>query len=323
MASASSAVGLHQPPHGRVCDLCNGHDYELLCTRDRRGAPLTTVACTTCGLVGHEVLPTEAEPRDFGTRGEARPANRHLLRAWYKGERVVGQLQPTMRPGDRVFEIGAGLGLNLKQLELAGYDCRGIEPNPRLQRCAHTRLNVAVDPIGLFDYRARAPFDLILLIHVLEHFRSPRQALQKIYQLLAPGGRLYLECPSLGVFHADRAELFHLAHPWTFTPYTLVHLARQCGFEVHSVWSAGLGTNHKVLFVKRQPITDLPLPSYEDTCQILRDYHAPYHRFQAWYLYGRLRRYAIYAKEYLFASAIVKDIVAQCRQTPPQMRQSA
>lgn len=329
-SAASRPEGLKLGPVTRVCDLCGGHDYEVICDRDRRGKPLTTVACPACGLVGHDTIPTEAELIDFSTRayrkeyhGETAPSNRRIMRAWYKGERVLRQMMPTMRPGDRVFEIGAGLGLNLKQFQLAGYDTYGIEPSDSFQTYARDTLRAPIDNISLFDYRAEAPYDLILLIHVIEHFRSPRQALQRIHSLLKPGGRLYLECPSLGVYHANRREMFHFAHIWTFTPHTLVHLARQCGFEAHTVWSPGLGINHKILFVKRQPQADLPLPAADDTRQLLQEYHAPWHRFQAWYLYGRLRRYAFYSQEYLFARTMVRDIVARCQQTAPPLRKTA
>jgi hypothetical protein len=153
---------------------------------------------------------------------------------------------------------------------------------------------------------------------VIEHFRSPRQALEKIYPLIAPGGRLYLECPSLAVHHARRSELFHFAHIHTFTPATLLHLAQQCGFTLHACYSNGLGLNLKLLFVKTRPQFLLPLPSYQTTLQLLRDYHAPWHRWQGWYLYGRLRRYVGYAREYLLARSVARSILAHCRQTSPR-----
>jgi SAM-dependent methyltransferase len=314
----------------RECDLCGGLEYEGICQRDRRGKPWNTVACRRCGLVGHEIIPTEEELEDFYARqyrkdyhGETTPSDRRVVRAWHKGARVVKQMMPTMRPGDRVFEIGAGLGLNVKQFELAGYPACGIEPSISFQKYAAEQLHASVEMGQLFDYQAKTPFNLILLIHVIEHFRSPRRALQTIHSLLAPGGRLYLECPSLGVYHADRAEMFHSAHIWTFTPQTLTCLARRCGFEVHTVWSSGLGINHKILFVKTPTQPDYPLPGLEDTHTILRTYCAPWHRFQGWYLYGRLRRIGIYAREFLYGRREVQAILQKCQQPGPMLRKSA
>lgn len=315
----------------RICDLCGDTRYELICDRDRCGQPWRTVACTTCGLVGHEVIPTEQQLEEFYARqyrqeyhGESVPSHRRIMRAWYKGERVVRQLQPTMRPGDRVFEVGAGLGLNVKQFELAGYQACGIEPSHSFQTYARNRLRARIEQGSLFDYRADQPFDLVLLIHVIEHFRSPRQALHKIFQLLKAGGRLYLECPSLATWHARRCEMFHFAHIHTFTPPTLLHLTRQCGFELHTCFSSGLGLNHKMLFVKTQPRHDLPLPCYETTLEILRDYHAPWHRLQGWYLWGRLRRWGIYLREWLLGPWVVRDVLRRCqRQAPAPLRRSA
>jgi hypothetical protein len=59
-----------------------------------------------------------------------------------------------MRPGDRVFDIGAGLGLNVKQFELAGYDACGIEPGISFQSYACRSFHVRVEPVSLFEYRA-------------------------------------------------------------------------------------------------------------------------------------------------------------------------
>src|SRR5262245_9737984 len=101
------------PVDPKCCDLCGGKQFELICRHDRRGKPLNTVVCLGCGLVGHEVVPSEQQLVHYYTHryrkeyhGEDRPSNRRIWRAQLKGERVLRQLQPYLAPGSRVFEVG-------------------------------------------------------------------------------------------------------------------------------------------------------------------------------------------------------------------------
>jgi SAM-dependent methyltransferase len=307
---------------GRRCDLCGGTRYERVSDCDRRGRPLATVACTGCGLVGHEVIPSEEELAAYYAaqyrkeyHGEESPSCRRVLRAWYKGERVYRALGPWLRPGERVFEVGAGIGCTVKVFELAGHATAGIDPGAGFQAFAHDRLQARVGQGTLWEVPARPAYDLVLLIHVIEHFRSPRRALEHIRRLLRPGGRLYLECPSLAKVHADPSEMFHFAHVHTFTPFTLVELARRCGFVVQHCFSDGLGRNLRFLFAGTGPgaAADTSV-GYKQTRAILDRYRAPWHRLGWGYFKGRLAKHRVYLHEYLCGFRAVRRIVERCQQ---------
>ncbi|MCI0376664.1 MAG: class I SAM-dependent methyltransferase [Gemmataceae bacterium] len=385
----------------RVCDLCGGGNYEIICARDRRGKPLNTAACTQCGLVGHETVPTEQELADYYARhyrqeyhGEATPSARRVWRAWIKGQRVVKELAPFLKPGAAVFEVGAGIGCNVKSFELAGFEASGLEPGTSFQQFSAEQLRARIHHCSLFDFRPLTPdpsppqgrgetslppdpsppcgfsapsrsrlgpgermphFDLVLLIHVIEHFRSPRQALEVILRMLRPGGKLYLECPSLAVAHTDRAEMFHFAHIHTFTPSTLLQLLRQCGFELEVGFSDGLGCNHKFLLRRVAPagnnvVGTLRVPfsvdgtrsvpttlspaagsdsgidpdGYAQTLALLRQYHVPWRRLSLDYFRRRMRRIRLYVQEFLVGKLALARILRQCQEERPgPLRQSA
>src|SRR5690606_22108136 len=110
------------------CDLCGDRGFELVATLDRRGEPLNTVVCTTCGLVAHARIRSDAEldryyadeyRQDY--HGEFAPSDRRVCRAWNNGQRLLKQLSPYVDRGASVFEIGAGIGCNVKSFELAGF----------------------------------------------------------------------------------------------------------------------------------------------------------------------------------------------------------
>jgi SAM-dependent methyltransferase len=305
----------------KCCDLCGGTRFEVICRRDRRGGPLDTVSCAGCGLVGHAVVPTEHELDDYYTNhyrrdyhGEAAPSRRRIWRAWRKGERLLRQLRPYLPAGARVFEVGSGTGCTVKVFELAGYDASGIEPSTGFQGYSRDQLRARVAYGSIFDYQAPAPYDLVLLVHVIEHMRSPRQTLAAIHRLLKPGGRLYLECPSLGKLHSDPAEHFHHAHIHTFTPLPLRTLLRQCGFVMEKCYSDGDGLNHKYLLTTADPV-DCPVDpaGVAQTHDYLVRFRDGGHRFGPRYLAGRAERIGIYLQEYVWGGMAVRGILRRTR----------
>ncbi len=222
------------------CDLCDGNQFEVIATRDRAGVSLSTVICGTCGLIRHASVPSadelEAFYRDSYRReyhGEDSPSPRRVVRAWRRGQALFGRLSPFVDPGGKVFEVGAGLGLNLKPFQLAGTPATGIEPNKSFGGFSRDVLRTDVHQGRLEDVPTDPVHDLVLFTHVIEHMRSPRAALELIGErLLAPDGAIYLECPNVGAPFARPSKLFHRAHIFNFTPSSLRMLAARAGFVV-------------------------------------------------------------------------------------------
>jgi SAM-dependent methyltransferase len=303
------------------CDLCQGLDFALIGRTDRRGRPLETCVCRRCGLVSHAELPSDARLAEFyrdeyrlDYHGERWPSPRRVLRAWNTGGRLVARLLPYTGPADRVLEVGAGLGATIKQFELAGREALGIEPHGAFGRYSRECLRADVRPGSLFDLAAEAEWDFVLLVHVIEHFRSPRAALERIRGLLRPGGRLYIECPNLAAPFAPPGRCFHFAHVHNFTPATLAMLVQRCGFTVER-WFGREDDPNLMLLVRRGAVgaTQLDSHSYGRTMAALGRYTTLRYHLRPSYLWRRAVKVWGYLRERLTAEREVARIVAACQ----------
>jgi SAM-dependent methyltransferase len=207
----------------------------------------------------------------------------------------------------------------VKVFDLAGHDASGLEPGLEFQRFSAERLRAQVHRGNLRDFKPQAPFDLVLFIHVIEHLPSPRQALQAIHRLLKPGGRLYLECPSLGKKCTRLSDQFHFAHIHTFTPIPLLTLLKQCGFAVEHCYSDGVGLNHKFLLTKTAPAAcPIDPAGVEQTRAFAATYVDPWRRVKSLdYFKRRCRRISIYLKEFLWGASAVRGILQRVQQQRP------
>ncbi|HEX3999499.1 MAG TPA: class I SAM-dependent methyltransferase [Pirellulales bacterium] len=302
------------------CDLCDGTDFELIARHDRRGKELPTGLCTACGLVSHWKIPSEVDLQDFYAthyrreyHGETTPSARRVMRAWRTAKRIQRQVGPSLAPGSDVFDVGAGIGCVAKVFELAGHPASGIEPNFGFQDFSKNQLRARVESGDLWDVPRQAACDTVLLIHVIEHFRSPRQALRHIHGILKPGGQLYVECPNLGAPFTTRPKLFHLAHIHNFTPATLEMLARRCGFEIVRWFSKPADPNLQVL-LRRIETEQLEIiaGSYRQTMAALERFGPWSYHLRLSYLLPRAVKLLSYALEYAIADRYVTRILGNC-----------
>ncbi|RAU20260.1 hypothetical protein CU669_19330 [Paramagnetospirillum kuznetsovii] len=90
-------------------------------------------------------------------------------------------------------------------------------------------------------------FDCVVLLHVLEHILEPALFLDHIKAVLAPGGVVVIEVPSLadpllsllapGGVAAYRRFFFQLQHPYSYSPSSLVRLLESHGFAAREVFA--------------------------------------------------------------------------------------
>lgn len=97
-----------------------------------------------------------------------------------------------------ILEIGCGDGQNLSRLADLGHDVTGVEPDPKAMANARSR-GLTVLPGNAERLPAellQRQFDVILMMHVVEHFLDPQAAMTQARAILAHGGKLVIEVPN-------------------------------------------------------------------------------------------------------------------------------
>jgi len=249
----------HQTDTSVQCDLCGSDNIDIISQSDRHQQALDTGLCLGCGLVMHVPVPSEAEVSEYYAsqyrqdyHGECQPSERRIMRAWKNAERIHCQLAPALTDVETVFEVGAGIGCSVKCFETQGYQASGIEPNHDFNAFTRNSLFADVANTNLFDLEQTPRTDLLLLIHVIEHFSSPQKALSHIRSLIHDDGLFYVECPNITGPFATYDRMFHYAHIYNFTPQTLQAMVEKCGFERIECFSDDADPDIHMLFRKAE-----------------------------------------------------------------------
>lgn len=138
------------------------------------------------------------------------------------------------------LDVGGGTGWLLEMLRKAEPRVEStcvVDIDDRAQRIA---LAAGHDYFlgRIEDFDRKQPFDVILMLNLIEHVSNPRAVLEKARSLLAANGRLFLKTPN---FDALDARLFR-RHSWAgyhcprhfvlFTKKSLCKLCDECGLQV-------------------------------------------------------------------------------------------
>lgn len=301
------------------CDLCGCDNIEIISQSDRHQQALDTGLCLGCGLVMHVPVPSEAEVNEYYAsryrqdyHGESQPSERRIMRAWKNAERIHAQLKPALNNVEIAFEVGAGIGCTVKKFETEGFKASGIEPNHDFNAFTRQSLFARVENVNLFDMEAKAQTDLLLLIHVIEHFSSPRKALTHMRELIHDDGLFYVECPNVTGPFATYDRMFHYAHIYNFSPKTLQATVEQCGFELVECFSTDSDPDIHMLFKK----CDTPKAAVvsADHADWVRDrinqYNVVSYHARPSYLSKRVRKVSSYLMEYMQAKDFVSALLS-------------
>ncbi|MBV9838747.1 MAG: class I SAM-dependent methyltransferase [Solirubrobacterales bacterium] len=224
------------------CDLCGASDPVLVLESPRLDGPL--VRCRNCRL-----LYVGSRRQDFSfasadaERSSAladRVAELELVRPEVEDAERPWRLRADRRrlarlrghvPGGRLLDVGCATGVFLA-LAGAEFEAEGVEPDPGTSEQARASGNrVITGTLETLAGRSER-YDAVTMFHVLEHLRSPRDALQLVRELLRPGGVVMIETPTIdcAAFKLARSRWRQLIpdHYYFFSRATLETLLRRC-----------------------------------------------------------------------------------------------
>ena len=220
-------------------------DDVVVATVERYGLPLRTVYSLRTGLMRSDPYyrPKVADHfyRKFyrsiydaaDTLYSAKSRSNFLAGQVSKGAHFYDVLQREGVEFKSVLDYGCGMGGTLIPFKQAGARCVGCDlGEDYLIDGKHLGLDVVHG--GIEAVRDFAPFDLVMVCHVLEHLPNAREFLASIHSLLSENGAILVEVPGIRViptwYQGDILRYLQNAHVWHFTRSTLNRLMVDTGF---------------------------------------------------------------------------------------------
>ena len=167
----------------------------------------------------------------------------------------------TGRSTTRILDVGCGAGLFFDKLNTFGH-VEGIESD-RLAVEDSGRWKDRIHIGELATFKSPRPFDLILMLDVLEHVNDPDALIRHATSLLTPGGAVLVTVPAFDWLWTGHDDLNH--HVKRYTAAKMCRLLRDSGLEV-------VGTQYlfqSLILAKtarpRQGIT-VGIAGYRSTC---------------------------------------------------------
>ena len=178
--------------------------------------------------------------------------------------------------GAHCLDIGAGAGLFAHLLAEAGAVVQGIEPQGIFREFAQRKFGIALNGETIdaryWQQGFAGFFDVVTLWDVLEHVNFPAENLQNAYNVIKPGGWLFLDTPRRDTLFYRISEWSYrlrggansrllgslysplpFRHKQIFTLRQLLKLVGKIGFSVTSMQSSFFRPHNKMVLVCRKP----------------------------------------------------------------------
>lgn len=219
------------------CPLCGKSNARVLSTLDSFGFKVKYYLCKACGFVFQNPGESAASDPAFYTETyrklyqsteepTAKDLRQQRLRADY--QLSLMQQHGVCRLG-RTLDIGASSGTLMQAIhEAYGGEVIGVEPGNAYRKLAEEKGFKLYPSIEQLEADETEKFDLVTMMHVLEHLEDPLGTLVEIKEhLLDDRGFLLMEVPN---FYAH--ESYELAHLSCFTEHTLREMLKQAGYKI-------------------------------------------------------------------------------------------
>lgn len=252
-----------------VCPLCKCTHAREFHHTDSFGFRIMYYQCAACGFIFQDPNESQAASPEFYEQTYRKvyqdnesPTPKDLDIQRQRAEHTISWLKARgIKHVRNTLDIGASAGVLLNQFR-TNYGCSvtGVEPGKMYREFASTSGVKMVASID--ELKASSPdrFDLVSLMHVLEHLKDPVTSLCDIHEsLMTPNGYLLIEVPN---FYAhDSYELAHLA---CYTRHSLRQLLAQAGLKVIAMRTHGFPRSRLLNLY----LTVIAQPDYSDNASV-------------------------------------------------------
>lgn len=218
------------------CPLCKDERSTLFDQRDFRGNAVINRLCSNCGLVYQSPRMTEEELQVFYQseyrqiyQGDEGPNQKDIAVQKARAKSIINLLGDCgIDQVDRFADIGSSAGGLLEEIREV-YQCQviGIEPGEAYREYARSRGLTIFDSLEAAAAAGERGFDLIAMIHVLEHLPDPIGYLLNLRKnFLTEEGMILIEVPNLYAH-----DCFEVAHLTSFSRHSLVEVLKLAGFQ--------------------------------------------------------------------------------------------
>lgn len=140
-------------------------------------------------------------------------------------------------PQGRALDIGTGNGSYLKELKAGGVETvTGVEPSIAPIRAADREIATCIVN-GVFSESLFEPesFDMVSMFQTIEHIPDTKKTLREIYNVIAPGGYVYIVCHDytsiVNRMMGTRSPIYDIEHLQIFSRKSIRLALEQAGFE--------------------------------------------------------------------------------------------
>lgn len=223
-----------------ACDICDSSDFELLSNKVQFNMPYKVVICKQCGLVQINPKPEKNELNNFYIneydKYYSTPKNIGNEQFKNRGYQIAEFAQEYLNTNINILEIGSGGGGNLLGLSEKSNtkNINAIEPN---KHNIFSLKSLDINVIGEF-YDTKT-YDLkhiefVLMSHVLEHFYSPKEVLNKLYEETNDSVKAIILVPSIKNYKKYiplHKYWFRIVHLFYFNLETMENLLKITGWK--------------------------------------------------------------------------------------------
>ncbi|MFL2547518.1 MAG: class I SAM-dependent methyltransferase [Candidatus Rariloculaceae bacterium] len=228
------------------CRLCAGTDLRLYHTMGNDGR-FRYYQCGRCKLVNYDLATGLGQEQftvlDKDPTDDSDPWNLEKDQSFDFIRRYISS------PGS-MLDIGCGSGRLMYVAKRLGWDVKGLELFGDMAANVRASIGEEVVVANFLEVDAKSiseePFDLVCLRHVLEHLPDCRLAMQKLRELLKPGGHILIEIPNvesvskkvkrfmtrLGLRRTKYPADLVIGHTNEFCKFSFEYLLKETEFEL-------------------------------------------------------------------------------------------